>query len=299
MDYPLEGTAQQGRVAAKRFSPNGEECCVCVKYHPVSDGNNCSWCLRWCSAAEMRSSTNSESSVLASCAWAEYPWRDDSWRVSPQPSWVAVFQRWVPGYLPQQIPFPWDERFAWFPFWIHYRKWNGPPREPDWSTVRRILLLPPFSIKLAEFDALQVEDVVTYLNSIQGEAATSPAPIIVEGFAPKPAEPAATRHDARHSPDFRSVSWFGESYSFTANQAACVKILWEAWENETPEVSGAHLLEAADVQDSTQRIDLVFRGNPAWGAMIVPGKTKGVYRLKEPETKPAAKKSKTHGKTHT
>ena len=34
----------------------------------------------------------------------------------------------------------------------------------------------------------------------------------------------------RHSPDYRSVAWDGETYSFTRNQALCVKALWKAWE---------------------------------------------------------------------
>ena len=88
--------------------------------------------------------------------------------------------------------------------------------------------------------------------------------------------------EARRSPDFRSVNWFGKEYSFTPNQAACVKILWEAWENRTPEVGGDHLIEGGDVQDSAQRVDLIFRACPAWGSMIVSGKTKGSYRLKGP-----------------
>jgi len=85
---------------------------------------------------------------------------------------------------------------------------------------------------------------------------------------------------AVHSPDFRSVNWFGKQYSFTGNQAAAVKLLWEAWQSGAPDVGGETLLQAADA--STQRIDVVFRGNAAWGAMIVQGGTKGSYRLAEP-----------------
>lgn len=117
------------------------------------------------------------------------------------------------------------------------------------------------------------------------------------GFTPPPApkKPEADKvaaghggdQQARHSPDFRSVFWFGERYSFTGNQAKCVRILWEAWENETPDVSGAFILEELDIQDSSGRLDQVFRNpggkgyHPAWGTMIVPGQTKGTYRLKE------------------
>jgi hypothetical protein len=85
---------------------------------------------------------------------------------------------------------------------------------------------------------------------------------------------------AAHSPDFRSVRWFGTEHAFGPNQAACVKVLWEAWQNGTPDVGGKTLLETAEA--STERIDVVFRGNPAWGAMIVKGNTKGSYRLAKP-----------------
>jgi len=84
----------------------------------------------------------------------------------------------------------------------------------------------------------------------------------------------------RHSADFRSVTWFGEKYTFTANQAACIRLLWEAWENDTPELSGSVILETADI--AQDRLSAVFRNHPAWGTMIRPGQTKGSYRLSPP-----------------
>jgi len=86
----------------------------------------------------------------------------------------------------------------------------------------------------------------------------------------------------KHAPDFRSVRWFGAVYSFTPKQAACVRALWEAWENGTPELSGITILETAEVDDSAGRFPKVFRDSPAWGKMIVPGSTKGTYRLCAP-----------------
>jgi hypothetical protein len=91
--------------------------------------------------------------------------------------------------------------------------------------------------------------------------------------------------DARHSPDFRSVVWFGATYSFTGTQAACVKSLWQAWQNETPDVSEATILEEAD-SESSRLGDVFGRGkgrHPAWGSMIQPGSTKGSFRLVPPE----------------
>lgn len=86
-------------------------------------------------------------------------------------------------------------------------------------------------------------------------------------------------NNTRHSPDFASVIWFGEQFTFTMNQAACVKVLWEAWENKTPILGAAAILEAADISQS--RLDLVFRGHPAWRTMIV-SPSKGRYCLKTP-----------------
>jgi hypothetical protein len=85
---------------------------------------------------------------------------------------------------------------------------------------------------------------------------------------------------ARHSPDFRSVHWFGTDYTFTANQAACVKTLWQAWKNGTPGVGKETLLSDADAR--TERVDHIFRDNPAWKTMIC-ASAKGVYRLCPPQ----------------
>ncbi len=81
----------------------------------------------------------------------------------------------------------------------------------------------------------------------------------------------------RHSPDYRSVIWFDRPYAFTAAQANVAEILWTAWENGTPDVSGTYLLAASD-SDSTH-IGNLFRRHPAWGEMIVRGATNGTRRL--------------------
>lgn len=91
----------------------------------------------------------------------------------------------------------------------------------------------------------------------------------------------------RHSPDFRSAHWYGDDYAFTGNQAAVVKILWEAWKNGTPEVSDAHLLTKAE--SDCKRLADVFRDartgkhHDAWDKMIVSGTTKGTRRLNPPQ----------------
>jgi nitroimidazol reductase NimA-like FMN-containing flavoprotein (pyridoxamine 5'-phosphate oxidase superfamily) len=83
-----------------------------------------------------------------------------------------------------------------------------------------------------------------------------------------------------HSLDYHSVVWFGRQYEFTANQAACVAVLWQAWENRTPVVGAQTILVEAGLE--TARLDIVFRKHPAWNTMIVRGDRRGNYRLAEP-----------------
>jgi hypothetical protein len=92
--------------------------------------------------------------------------------------------------------------------------------------------------------------------------------------APEPLAP------ARHSIDFRSVHWFGTDYCFTAGQAACVAVLWAAWENGTPDVSQEATLDTAG--DESRRLSALFARHPSWGTMIVGGGSKGAFRLQPP-----------------
>jgi hypothetical protein len=86
---------------------------------------------------------------------------------------------------------------------------------------------------------------------------------------------------ARHSLDYRSVRWCGTDYTFTSVQAACVKLLWEAWENGTPELGQATILEHEYVGSESSRLVDLFKKHPAWQTMIVSGTTSGSYRLAE------------------
>lgn len=95
----------------------------------------------------------------------------------------------------------------------------------------------------------------------------------------------------RHSVDFTSVHWFGTDYTFSKTQAACLKVLWEAWEQKTPVLSEETILEQAGSAGS--RLRDVFKSkkgmHEAWGTMIIEA-GKGRFRLKEPEkTQPPAK----------
>jgi hypothetical protein len=76
---------------------------------------------------------------------------------------------------------------------------------------------------------------------------------------------------AYHSPDFRSIDWFGKTYHFTATQAAIVKILWDAWENKAPDIGQAYLLET--VESKSDRLLDIFKGHKTYKQLIGPGKT--------------------------
>jgi PAS domain S-box-containing protein len=84
---------------------------------------------------------------------------------------------------------------------------------------------------------------------------------------------------ARHSEDYRSVCWFGEEYVFSPNQAACVRVLWEAWNNQTPYLADGTVLVKAGVGDK-QRLRDVFKKHSAWGTMIVQGPQRDTHFLR-------------------
>jgi len=94
--------------------------------------------------------------------------------------------------------------------------------------------------------------------------------------------PKSTAAAARHSDDFRSVHWFGTDYTFTPTQAACIKVLWRAWDNGTPDVGQQAILEDIEVEADSKRLVDLFKNQRAWGTMIVRGGTSGAYRLAEP-----------------
>lgn len=82
-----------------------------------------------------------------------------------------------------------------------------------------------------------------------------------------------------HGKDFRSLRWNEQLFSFTAAQAAVVKMLYENWCNGTPDVGDETLLSAVDPEAPPARLNVLFRSHPAWKVIIVQGDTKGTHRL--------------------
>jgi hypothetical protein len=90
----------------------------------------------------------------------------------------------------------------------------------------------------------------------------------------------------KFGPDYRFCLWGSREFPFTAMQAAVVEALLRARENGTPDVSQIYLLEQAgsDMNDSKPQLSKLFQDHDAWGTLIVPGATKGTYRLADPQS---------------
>jgi hypothetical protein len=133
--------------------------------------------------------------------------------------------------------------------------------------------------KIGKFD---YDDTNSRL-SIEVETAVrnliSPQPI---STAVEVSTPRESTKPFRHSRDFRTVAWFGTTYTFTASQSLAVRVLWEEWENGTPDVSDATCCAAIDHESPPASLRDQFRSNDAWGTMIVDGKTRGTHRLQQP-----------------
>ncbi len=92
----------------------------------------------------------------------------------------------------------------------------------------------------------------------------------IEGMgAPEPAIEGRVLPVQSHSDDFASVRWSGQTFVFTALQAAVVAVLWRAWEAGTPVLRTETIGDRAGSAADRFRLDLLFRGHPALGTLIV------------------------------
>ncbi|GEM_PF-3416454 len=127
------------------------------------------------------------------------------------------------------------------------------------------------------------EQLAKEQQELQQQTPMQPATVIeAESSTESPAkiEGQDSEQKARHSPDFHSVHWFGIDYTFTALQSDAVEILYEAWQNRTPEVGEAYILRT--IGSDSKHLKDIFKGHPAFGKMIQAGSKKGAFRLVEP-----------------
>jgi hypothetical protein len=159
---------------------------------------------------------------------------------------------------------------------LEFLRGNGPrlilpELMPFWTAMRSIdgANVPPFPAS-----DIEPERTAQALEAVARWCLTPPSLASVQARTPPEATPSN-----RHSPDFRSAQWCNRQFSFTASQAAVVRVLWEAFYNGTPEVGDATLLEAAESE--SKRLSDLFPRSDAWGTMIVAGSTQGTHRLVE------------------
>jgi hypothetical protein len=88
---------------------------------------------------------------------------------------------------------------------------------------------------------------------------------------------------ATHDPKFQTVTWFGEEFTFSPNQAKCVKVLWNFWKLGTPIIREDVVLQSVNLKArSLKDIFATEPGKRAWGRMIGDGDRRGTVRLVEP-----------------
>jgi hypothetical protein len=103
---------------------------------------------------------------------------------------------------------------------------------------------------------------------------------------------AEARRTATHSIDFTSVNWYGTVYNFSKGlQAESVRVLWEARENGTPDLSEKTIGDQVESANNRFRLAHVFNPtnkktgkrerHPAWGTMIKET-GKGRFALSKP-----------------
>jgi hypothetical protein len=148
----------------------------------------------------------------------------------------------------------------------------SPSRSSDeWTEIVRLVR----AYALRKYGQLAV-GITIHLH--QGNAHLEPFP---QATPPQPGPRIhewASGDEPRHLSDFRAVYWPGLGrFNLSEKRALVVKQLWEAMEDGTWEVQQDVLLRRAD-SDGTRLVDL-FKGDPAWGVLVVKGEVAGSYRL--------------------
>jgi hypothetical protein len=99
-----------------------------------------------------------------------------------------------------------------------------------------------------------------------------------------PATIAAMDHPAiEFTEDYRACRWGTETFAFTALQAACVRILWEARNRGSPVLHQEDVLARAGAKQTIQmRMRRLFQRHPAYQTMIHSGRRPETFLIVDP-----------------
>jgi len=167
---------------------------------------------------------------------------------------------------------------------------DAPAEEALYRTAGGWVLVETNLIGLTSAQKLLPEEAATWLVAnalpIPDELATLVCGIeFAPGFVHAENQRGWVEGLVRFSSDFRSCRWGTEQFTFTAQQAACIRVLWESRQRGTPDLSQITVLaevESAMADSRKPRLRDLFRKHPAWGTMIVKGLARGTYRLADP-----------------
>ena len=81
----------------------------------------------------------------------------------------------------------------------------------------------------------------------------------------------------RHSPDYAMVVVDSQEHHLSSLRAAAVRVLHEAHLDGIPELRGQYIL--ATIESDSRGLSDIFKRSPAWGTLVVPGGSRGAYRL--------------------
>jgi len=82
----------------------------------------------------------------------------------------------------------------------------------------------------------------------------------------------------RHSPDYSQVTVRNREFHLTERQAKIVRALHQAWENGSPELGQAYILDN-EFDTHSGQLRYYFKNSDAWKNLVVQGKRRGIFRL--------------------
>lgn len=123
-------------------------------------------------------------------------------------------------------------------------------------------------------DARWVERVSTREDA---ESQNHPGTVSVEPTPALKPHPGDSIEIVDHADDFCWVRCSLGTFKFTANQRPVIRALLSDWRKAGVGLSDSHLMSLAG---SSSQIRHLFRGNDAWGTLIVSGANKGTRALK-------------------